>query len=52
MKIKYENELRGLQSWINNVNSGLVFGMPIVIDPDSANNTYYPSKFDDKGMFH
>lgn len=41
MKIKYENELRSLQSWINNVNSGLASGMPIVIDPGSANNTCY-----------
>lgn len=39
MKAKYENELRSLQSWINNVNNGLVSGMPIVIDPGSANNT-------------
>ena len=41
MKAKYENELRSLQSWINNVNNGLVSGMPIVIDPGSANNTCY-----------
>lgn len=41
MKTEYENELRSLQSWINNVNSGLASGMPIVIDPASANNTCY-----------
>ncbi len=41
MKTKYENELRSLQSWINNVNNGLVSGMPIVIDQTSANNTCY-----------
>lgn len=41
MKITYENELRSLQSWINNVNNGLASGMPIVIEPDSANNTCY-----------
>lgn len=39
MKFAYENELRSLQSWINIVNNGLSCGMPIVIDPDSANNT-------------
>lgn len=41
MKTEYENELRSLQSWINNVNSGLASGMPIVINPASANNTCY-----------
>lgn len=41
MKTTYENELRSLQSWINNVNSGLASGVSIVIDPDSANNTCY-----------
>ncbi|MDE5978114.1 MAG: TIGR02391 family protein [Turicibacter sp.] len=41
MKTKYENELRSLQSWINNVNNGLASGMRIVIDSASANNTYY-----------
>jgi len=41
MKTTYENELRSLQSWINNVNNGLVSGMPIVIDSASANNTCY-----------
>ena len=41
IKTKYENELRSLQSWINNVNNGLASGMPIVIDPVSANNTCY-----------
>lgn len=41
MKTKYENELRSLQNWISNVNSGLASGMPIVIDPASANNTCY-----------
>lgn len=41
MKAKYENELKSLQSWINNVNNGLVSGMPIVIDLGAANNTCY-----------
>lgn len=41
MKTEYENELRSLQSWINNVNNGLASGIPIAIDPDSANNTCY-----------
>ncbi len=41
MKAKYENELRSLQSWINNVNNGLASGMPIVIDSTSVNNTCY-----------
>lgn len=41
MKTKYENELRSLQSWINNVNNGLASGVSIVIDPVSANNTCY-----------
>lgn len=44
MKTKYENELKSLQSWINNVNNGLASGMPIVIDPGSANNTCYQIK--------
>lgn len=42
MKITYENELRRLQSWINNVNNELAFGVPIVpivIDVTSAENT-------------
>lgn len=41
IKTTFENELRNLKSWINNVNNGLASGMPIVIDPDSANNTCY-----------
>lgn len=41
MKTAYENELRSLQSWINNVNNGLASGIPAVIDPASANNTCY-----------
>lgn len=41
MKTTYENELRSLQSWINNVNNGLLSGTPIVIDQASANNTCY-----------
>lgn len=41
MKRAYENELRNLQSWINNVNNGLASGIPAVIDPVSANNTCY-----------
>ena len=39
MKTAYENELRSLQSWINNVNTGLTAGETIVIDLASANNT-------------
>ena len=39
MKIMYENELRNLQNWVNNVNTGLAAGMNIVIGLDSANNT-------------
>lgn len=41
MKTKYENELRSLQSWINNVNNVLASGGPIVIDLPSVNNTCY-----------
>lgn len=41
MKIAYENELRSLQSWINNVNSSLSSGISVVIDLASVNNTYY-----------
>lgn len=41
MKTAYENELRSLQSWINNVNNGLASGIPAVINPVSANNTCY-----------
>ena len=41
MKAVFENELRNLRSWINNVNNGLASGMPIVIDSDSANYTCY-----------
>ena len=41
LKLTYESELRRLQNWINNVNNGLASGMPIVIDPASANNTCY-----------
>lgn len=41
IKTTFENELRNLRSWINNVNNGLASGMPIVIDSDSANNTCY-----------
>lgn len=41
MKTEYENELRSLQNWINNVNNGLASGMPIVIDSNSASNTCY-----------
>lgn len=44
MKTAYENELRSLQSWINNVNNGLASGIPVVIDPASANNTCYQIK--------
>lgn len=44
MKTTYENELRSLQSWINNVNNGLASGMPAVIDSASANNTCYQIK--------
>ena len=39
MKITYENELRSLQNWINNVNSTLAAGVNLVIDLVSANNT-------------
>lgn len=39
MKTTYENELRRLQSWINNVNSRLTAGVAIGIDSTSANNT-------------
>ena len=39
MKTTYENELRSLQSWINNVNNGLATGAPIVINPALADNT-------------
>lgn len=41
IKTTFENELRNLRSWINNVNNRLVSGMPIVIDSDSVNNTCY-----------
>lgn len=41
MVTTYENELRCLQSWVNNANNGLASGLPIVIDPDSAYNTCY-----------
>lgn len=41
MKATYDNELRGLQSWINIVNSGLSCGMPIVIDYSSVNSICY-----------
>lgn len=41
MKTTYENELRNLRSWINNVNNELSFGRPAVIDPVSADNTCY-----------
>lgn len=40
MKITYENELRGLQRWIHNVNDELKLGAPITINPFLANNTY------------
>lgn len=39
MKTIYENELRSLQNWINNVNTRLAAGVTIVIDSASANNT-------------
>lgn len=41
MKTTYENELRSLQSWINNVNNRLASGGAILIDLVSANNTCY-----------
>lgn len=41
MRIAYENELRSLQSWINNVNMGLSSDRMITTDPISANNTCY-----------
>lgn len=50
MKLTYENELRSLQNWINNVNNGLTSGMPVVIDPVSANNTIYQIKAVEKGI--
>lgn len=39
MKTTYDNELRSLQNWINNVNNRLSSGMPIIIDSISVNNT-------------
>ena len=41
MKIAFENELRSLQSWINNVNAGLASTGAVTIDPASVNNTCY-----------
>lgn len=41
MKIAYENELRSLQSWINNVNMGLASVGTVATDLASANNTCY-----------
>lgn len=41
MKIAYENELRNLQSWINNVNMGLASVGTVTTDLASANNTCY-----------
>lgn len=41
MKIAYENELRALQSWINNANNGLTMMGAVTIDIVSANNTCY-----------
>ncbi len=41
MKIAYENELRSLQSWINNVNMGLASVGMVTTDLASANNTCY-----------
>lgn len=41
MKTIYENELRSLQNWINNVNNGLATGAPIIINPTSADNICY-----------
>ena len=41
MKIAYENELRSLQSWINNVNMGLASVGTVTTDLASANNTCY-----------
>lgn len=41
MKIAFENELRSLQSWINNVNAGLASAGVVTIDPASVNNTCY-----------
>ena len=39
IKTLYENELRSLQNWVDNVNNKLVAGVNIVIGLDSANNT-------------
>ncbi len=39
MKISYENELRSLQSWIDNVNRGLAFVGVVKLDFASVNNT-------------
>ena len=44
MKTTYDNELRSLQNWINNVDHGLASGMPIAIDLVSANNTCFQIK--------
>lgn len=41
MRMVYENELRSLQSWINDVNRGLSVGMAIKINPTSAKNVCY-----------
>ncbi|NBJ02249.1 TIGR02391 family protein [Lachnospiraceae bacterium] len=41
MKIVYENELRSLQSWINNVNMGLASTGMVTTDMTSANNICY-----------
>ena len=41
MMTTYENELRNLQNWINNVNNGLATGAPIGINLTSADNTCY-----------
>ncbi len=41
MKMIYENELRSLQSWINNVNNGLATVGAVTIDLASAHNICY-----------
>lgn len=41
MRTTFENELRSLQSWINNVNIGLASAGAVTTDPASANNTCY-----------
>lgn len=41
MKTTYENEIRSLQNWINNVNNGFAVSAPKVINPASADNICY-----------